>query len=638
MEVKGVAVVVSLYLAGCSRPAPAPPPRYVAGSVCAGCHAEIAKSYSQTGMGRSFYRPSAAKTVEDYARRNRLEHRPSGRSYTMMARDGQWFQRRHEIGFDGKESNVLETRVDYVIGSGNHARSYLHRDGAGHLIELPVSWYSENGGYWEMSPGYERPNQQDFRRAIAFSCLFCHNAYPGSVAAGEGIFPETLPEGIDCQRCHGPGSGHVEAAGRKASAETIRRAIVNPARLSRERQLDVCMQCHLETTSRPLPGMVARFEHGPFDYRPGQPLTDYFLYFDRGPAEDDNFEIAHAAYRLRKSKCFQASQMTCTTCHNPHGFRYKDVCRQCHASAHASGVPGNGDCTSCHMPRRRTEDAVHVVMTDHYIQRIQRAGREAYPTAVVPYYPTGVDELYDAVAQVRDGTNLGGGILQLRKAIEERRPTQPGFYLELAKAYAKSGNHSESVRWCEEALRVRPGFGPAIDELGAEWIQAGDFARAVETLRQASGPAARTNLGNAYLRLGRIDLAEQTLHTVPDDPDADNLLGMIASARRDYGAAEQFFREALELQTDHAEAHQNLANLLAMRHEYKEAAYHFGQAIAANPSYAEAHHRYGLLLLAAGAVDRAQHEIEAAIRLKPGFTEAQRDLADILAAKGQRQR
>ena len=281
---------------------------------------------------------------------------------------------------------------------------------------------------------------------------------------------------------------------------------------------------------------------------------------------------------------------------------------------------------------------MHVVMTDHYIQRIQRAGREAYPTAVVPYYPTGVDELYDAVAQVRDGTNLGGGILQLRKAIEERRPTQPGFYLELAKAYAKSGNHSESVRWCEEALRVRPGFGPAIDELGAEWIQAGDFARAVETLRQASGPAARTNLGNAYLRLGRIDLAEQTLHTVPDDPDADNLLGMIASARRDYGAAEQFFRKTLELQTDHAEAHQNLANLLAMRHEYKEAAYHFEQAIAANPSYAEAHHRYGLLLLAAGAVDRAQHEIEAAIRLKPGFTEAQRDLADILAAKGQRQR
>ena len=148
--------------------------------------------------------------------------------------------------------------------------------------------------------------------------------------------------------------------------EAIRRAIVNPARLSRERQLDVCMQCHLETTSRPLPNVVARFEHGPFDYRPGQPLTDYFLFFDRrtASAKNENFEIAHAAYRLRKSKCFQASQMTCATCHNPHDVprgqdaaaRYNAACRKCHAAAHRAGVPGGGNCASCHMPRRRTTD------------------------------------------------------------------------------------------------------------------------------------------------------------------------------------------------------------------------------------------------------------------------------------------
>src|SRR5262249_3076501 len=151
---------------------------YVAGSVCAGCHAEIAKTYRQTGMGRSFYRPSAANTVEDYARRNRLDHRASGRSYTMTERGSEWFQRRHQTGVDGRETNVLQMRADSVIGSGNHARSYLHRAGDGRLIEMPVSWYSENAGYWAMSPGYDRPNQQDFRRAISFSCLFCHNAYP----------------------------------------------------------------------------------------------------------------------------------------------------------------------------------------------------------------------------------------------------------------------------------------------------------------------------------------------------------------------------------------------------------------------------------------------------------------------------
>jgi tetratricopeptide (TPR) repeat protein len=605
-------------------------------------------------MGRSFYRPSAANTVEDYKQHNRLYHRPSNRYYTMMERSGEWFQSRHQTGFDGAETNSLETRIDYVIGSGNHARSYLHRAADGHLIEMPVSWYGENGGYWAMSPGYDRPNQQDFRRAVAFSCLFCHNAYPDSPPAEEGVFPSALPEGIDCQRCHGPGSAHVEAASQQAPVETIRRAIVNPSRLPRERQLDVCMQCHLETTSRPLPNVVARFEHGPFDYRPGQPLTDYFLYFDRAPisAGGDNFEIAHAAYRLRKSKCFHASQMTCTTCHNPHealrggeaATRYNAACRNCHAAAHPAGIGGGADCVSCHMPRRRTQDAVHVVMTDHYIQR--RPARELpaapaesvqadYRGQVVPYYPdTGVDELYVAVAQVRDGADPDRGIPRLRRAIEQQKPAQPEFYLELARAYDKSGNFSEAVRSCEEALRIRPGFGTAIRELGAELMRAGDFTRAVETLRQATGAAAQTNLGNAYLRLGRIDLAEPALRANLDDPDANSLLGMIESARGDYSAAEQSFRKALMLQTDHAQAHHNLANLLAAHRDYPEAAYHFEQAIAADPAYAEAHYRFGLLLLATGAVDGAQREIEAAVRFKPGMAEAHRDLAEILAAKG----
>ena len=224
--------------------------------------------------------PLAANIVEDYGKRNRLYHRPSGRYYTMVERDGNWFQRRHQTGFDGKETNTLELRVDYVIGSGNHARSYLHRTANGGLIEMPVSWYVENGGYWAMSPGFDRPNQQDFRRAIAFNCMFCHNAYPGSPPAGRKRIPGRTARRHRLPALPRTGRRPRRSRGRKAPAEAIRRAIVNPARLSRERQLDVCMQCHLETTSRPLPNVVARFEHGPFDYRPGQPLTDYFLFFD----------------------------------------------------------------------------------------------------------------------------------------------------------------------------------------------------------------------------------------------------------------------------------------------------------------------------------------------------------------------
>ena len=159
-------------------------------------------------------------------------------------------------------------------------------------------------------------------------------------------------------------------------------------------------------------------------------------------------------------------------------------------------------------------------------------------------------------------------------------------------------------------------------------------ARVLEALRSVGGSVAQTNLGNVYLRLGQADAAEQALRANPDDPDANNLLGIVASQKGDNYGAEQFFRKALQLQTDHAEAHHNLANLLATNHNYPEAAYHFQQAIAANPSYAEAHYRFGLLLLASGSIDRAQRELEETVRLKPGLAEAHRDLGDILAAKG----
>jgi len=97
---------------------------------------------------------------------------------------------------------------------------------------------------------------------------------------------------------HGPGRAHVETGGRAA--------IVNPARLNRDRQLDNCMQCHLETTSLRLPNAIRRYDRAPFSYRPGESLTDYELFFDHAPGTgfDDRLRWAHQAYRLRKSACF----------------------------------------------------------------------------------------------------------------------------------------------------------------------------------------------------------------------------------------------------------------------------------------------------------------------------------------------
>ena len=96
--------------------------------------------------------------------------------------------------------------------------------------------------------------------------MFCHNGFPDipkteSDTVAYPAFKGELPEGVDCQRCHGPGAGHVEATKRAgASIQEIRAAILNPARLAPDRQIQVCMQCHLEITSMHLPDRIRRYD------------------------------------------------------------------------------------------------------------------------------------------------------------------------------------------------------------------------------------------------------------------------------------------------------------------------------------------------------------------------------------------
>ena len=650
-----VLVSVAVYVIPWRRPKQTPLPMeidagYINPAACARCHERISKTYWLTGMGRSLYRPRPENTVEDYKPKASLYNKASDRYYTLIERDGKFYQRRHQIGFGGKQTNIVEKQIEFVIGSGNHARSYLHRNSEGKLLEMPVSWYSEKGGYWQMSPGYDRSDQQDFRRAIRADCLFCHNGYPAQ--------RDQIPEGIDCQRCHGPGRKHAETAGSgNGTPESIRSAIINPARLNRDRQLEVCMQCHLETTSSPLPNLIPRYGRQPFSYRPGEPLADSFIYFDHAPGAgyDDKFEIAHAAYRLRKSACFQASQMTCTTCHNPHDIprgkeaveHYVSVCRTCHSAAHTPTIAADANCIECHMPRRRADDAVHVVMTDHYIQR-RAPSRDlvappAYRGEVVPYYPrplpqTPEYELYAAIAQVQDESNLAAGIPRLRQAVEKNRPETPEIYFELANAYAKAGNPMEAIPWFDEALRRRRDFHPAAKEFAVALIATGQLTRAAELLeRTAADAVVLANLGNVYLRQGKLEAAAQVLQRAltldPDAPGANNLLAMLWTRKGDRTAAETYFRTAIAAQPDFAEAHNNLANLLASAADYPQAGYHFEKAIAANPAYAEAHHGYGMLLIVMQSYDKAMRELEETVRLNPNLAQAHADLADVLTAK-----
>lgn len=634
-------LVLAFLLCGCGSKDTAQQAQsgYIDSRACAGCHAQIALSYAETGMARAFHpiTPDEVPTAS-------FTHDKSGRRYQFSTREGKVFLRRTAL--DGSLS--LEKEIHYVLGSGNHARSFLHRTPEGRLLEMPINWYSDKSGFLAMSPGYDRADHMDMRRAIGYQCFYCHNAYPNLPNASlldDPVFPEKLPEGIDCQRCHGPGREHASSGGRGK--------ILNPKKLTGARKMEVCLQCHLESTSFPLPFSIVRHEKPVFSYNPAEPLENYILHFDhaRGTPRDDKFEIAGSAYRLRQSKCFRLSEdrLSCTTCHNPHErTRTASVdaaCRSCHPQIdtlprHPAAAQ---NCASCHMPKRRTEDVIHVALTDHKIQRPdpranylaplaerhETIGKDAYRGEVVPYYPAQPDnDLYPALAQVLNQSNLDKGTPRLAAAIAKHQPAHPAFAVHMAQALHASGKSREAITYYQQALAKDPNYLPALRNLGATQFRLNDLSAARTTLEKAVSLHPKDSL--SWLELARLlhsqrqlpealNAARKATAAEPELVEAYKTLAAIQTDSGDRSAAEQSLMAALSQQPDEVEVRTSLANLQSSTNP-TAAEQGYLAALRLSPNYQPAHFNLALLYANLKRYPEAISHAEAALepnRLDP---------------------
>lgn len=649
---------------------------YAEPNSCASCHQAIAESYAQSAMAQTFGAVTSAQQFPEL-KNGSFNHTASGEQLTIYTQNNQPVLKRQLTG----QEAALTAPIHYWFGSGKHARSFISRTRADELIELPLTWYAEENGHWAMSPGYDRPDHAGFSRKLTYRCMSCHNSFlqlPNPTWEAGTRFPAQLPAGIDCQRCHGPGQAHLDAARQGWPTAQVRKAIVNPARLAPERQMEVCLQCHLETTTLKLPATILQAGRAVFSYRPGEPLEEYILHFDRAATNKPaaRFEFASAAYQLRKSACFVQSRgaLTCTTCHNPHEpadtpaaqQRYITACQNCHQATLPKLIAARRhtteqNCASCHLPKRHPADAIHTAVTDHFIQRnpaAEAAGQRleqhdgntpAYRGNVEFYYPTKLtkpaeQELYGALAQVKHDANLTAGLPALAAAIAKYAPAQAEFYFELAEAHRRAGNLTQAVAFYEQAStraatdwRILLRLGTALTTLQQPLRAAAALDRA-QTLAPQE-PAVLEAIAGLLAQQGRwreaVAMLQAALALDPSAAPLHSALGARLFQLNEVKGAEKAWREAVRLRPEAATNCLNLANLLANTGKFAEAKIYFQAALRSSPSFAEAHLAFAIALAAHGEATPAEQQFQAVLAQAPNHFEAHLRLGQLLQARGE---
>lgn len=357
---------------------------FLGDAACQECHQVIGDAYARNGHHLTSQLPSKSSVLGKFtAGANILKTSDADLHFRMEAKESGFYET--AVFWQPPDEKTRTERIDIVTGSGDKGQTYLYWKG-NQLFQLPVSYWTELKG-WINSPGYTE-GVANFDRPIPPSCLECHATYFESIPSeqAENYYKKTdCVLGISCERCHGPGREHAENERLNPTAVfSGTHSIVNPASLPRDRQIEVCAQCH---------GGIGQLIVPAFSYVPGQQLDNYFRL--PHPNADARVDVHGNQVALtQKSRCYQNSQMTCTTCHDVHAperaaASYSAKCLQCHKDRECGefaklGAKIRENCIDCHMPLQDSDLIVADLKGKQIKARIRNHWVKVYATGQNP--------------------------------------------------------------------------------------------------------------------------------------------------------------------------------------------------------------------------------------------------------------